>query len=147
MEKCIVLGRYLILYKFQNFISYTITLCFRLESYGVWTTAQSSDIKNRGYVEVQTLLPAKIHGSNFKGAWPAVWMLGTSNGGHWPGRGEIDIYEMVNGEPKINMALHSTHHHSGNPQKPPNSPFYANADFTKVCLNIICLSYFSQLFT
>ena len=122
-----------------------VTLYFRLTSKHVWTTAKSSGIKNRGYVEVQTLLPAKIHGGNFKGAWPAVWMLGTANGGVWPGEGEIDIYELVNGKPKINMALHSTHRNGGNAQKPPNNPFYANADFTKVCLKIISLSYFSCL--
>ena len=132
MERFIVQGKYLILYKFQNVITYTITLCFRLESYGVWTTAQSSDIKNRGYVEVQTLLPAKNHGSNFKGAWPAVWMLGTGNGHGWPRHGEIDIVEAVNGDPTVHMATHSTNHHSGHPQHPPKNPFYAYADFTKV---------------
>ena len=119
----------------MQFIYFTFTYCnifFRLESYGVWTTAQSSDIKNRGYVEVRTLLPAKIEGSKLKGSWPAVWMLGTGNGHEWPRHGEIDIVEAVNGAPTVHMATHSTNHYGGRPQHPPKNPLYAYADFTKV---------------
>ena len=113
-------------------LNYQFIICFRLESYGVWTTAQSSDIKNRGYVEVRTLLPAKIEGSKLKGSWPAVWMLGTGNGHEWPRHGEIDIVEAVNGAPTVHMATHSTNHYGGRPQHPPKNPLYAYADFTKV---------------
>merc|ERR1712241_442313 len=50
----------------------------RLESYGLWTTASSPATKNRGYVEVKALIPAKVGGGNLKGAWPAIWMLGAA---------------------------------------------------------------------
>ena len=39
----------------------------RLESYGLWTTASSPATKNRGYVEVKALIPAKVGGGNLKG--------------------------------------------------------------------------------
>ena len=73
----------------------------RLESYQVWSTAQSAEIKTRGYVEVRANIPAKVDGGNLKGSWPAIWMLGTGNGHEWPRHGEIDIVEAVNGEPKV----------------------------------------------
>ena len=69
-------------------------------------------------------------------------MLGTGNGHDWPRHGEIDIYEILNGKPSIHMALHSTNHWGAHPQKPPNNPFDANADFTKVDsrnMFILCL--------
>jgi len=103
----------------------------RLESYQVWSTAQSEDIKNRGYVEVRSTLPASsTNGWSMKGAWPAIWMLGTGNGNEWPNHGEIDIVEAVNGDPTIVMSLHSTNHWgaTGGPQHPPNNPIYVNAD-------------------
>jgi len=103
----------------------------RLESYQVWSTAQSQDIKMRGYLEVRSTLPAKPDGGNLRGSWPAIWMLGTGNGHEWPRHGEIDIVEMVNGEPKIVMTVHSTNHNGGNGQHPDQGPYYANADFTR----------------
>jgi len=103
----------------------------RLESYKVWSTAQSADIKNRGYIEVRSTLPAKTNGGNLKGSWPAIWMLGTGNGHSWPHHGEIDIVEAVNGQPKVVMSLHSTNHSGGRPQHPPKNPFYMNADLTR----------------
>jgi len=103
----------------------------RLESYQVWSTAQSGDIKTRGYVEVRATIPAKVNGGNLRGAWPAIWMLGTGNGHDWPRHGEIDIVEAVNGEPKIVMTVHSTHHNGGNGQHPSHSSFTANADMTE----------------
>jgi len=102
----------------------------RLESYGVWTTAQSADIKNRGYVEVRSTLPAKPNGGTLKGSWPAIWMLGTGNGNEWPRHGEIDIVEAVNGDPTIVMSLHSTNHYGGGPQHPDKNPLHMNADLT-----------------
>ena len=104
----------------------------RLESYQVWSTAQSSDIKNHGYLEVRATLPAKTNGQNFEGAWPAIWMLGTGNGHGWPRHGEIDIVEIVNGNPKVYMSLHSTNHHGGGPQHPPENPYsFENVDLTQ----------------
>jgi len=103
----------------------------RLESYGVWSTAQSEDIKNRGYVEVRSTLPVKPNGGNYKGSWPAIWMLGNTNGMNWPKCGEIDIVEAVNGDPTIVMSLHSTNHWGGEPQHPPKNPIQMNADLTR----------------
>jgi len=104
----------------------------RLESHQVWTTAQSGEIKKRGYLEVRAKLPARRNGnSNLAGSWPAIWMLGTGNGWEWPRHGEIDIVEVVNGVPDVVMSLHSTNHHGGGPQHPPDSPFKINADVTE----------------
>merc|ERR1719450_57178 len=103
----------------------------RLESYKVWSTAQSEDIKYRGYVEVRSTLPAKTNGGNLKGSWPAIFMEGTGNGIGWPSHGEIDIVEAVNGDPTIMMSLHSTNHFEGRPQHPPKNPLYMNADLTR----------------
>lgn len=102
----------------------------RLETYGVWSTALSSDTKKRGYVEVRTTMPVHGYGS-FRGAWPAIWMLGNGNGNGWPKNGEIDIVEAVNGDPKIYMNLHSPCCHGGNGQKPSKNPFFINSDLSK----------------
>lgn len=104
----------------------------RLSSNGKWNSADSESTKKRGYLEIRAKFPAKTDGDNFKGAWPAVWMLGTNyNGGGWPHNGEIDMMESVNGETKIAMSLHSTHHNGGNAQHPPDQPLFANADFSR----------------
>merc|ERR1711874_10037 len=47
----------------------------RLESYQLWTTAQDASIKNRGYLEVRSTLPAKPNGDQYKGSWPAFGCL------------------------------------------------------------------------
>lgn len=101
----------------------------RINSNGKWNSADSELTKRRGYLEVRAKFPAKFGSENFVGAWPAVWMLGTHGG--WPGMGEIDIMESVNGDPDIVMSLHSTHHNGGNSQHPPHEPLLANADFAK----------------
>ena len=101
----------------------------RLESYGMWTTAQSSDIKMRGYVEVEATLPAKVGHHNFAGSWPAIWLLGPKSR-RWPHNAEIDIVEVSDGKPKIIMTTHSTNRNMGNGQHPSKSPYRANADFT-----------------
>ena len=104
----------------------------RINSNHKWNSADSRSTKRRGYLEVRAKFPAKPNGGHqFKGAWPAVWMLGTGNRGKWPGEGEIDIMESVNGDPTIHMSLHSTHHHGGNPQHPSGEPLRANADFSR----------------
>merc|ERR1712038_1329033 len=103
----------------------------RLNSNGKWNSGDSENTKRRGYLEVRAKFPAKSNGDSLRGAWPAVWMLGTGNGGHWPGEGEIDIMESVNGSPEIVMSLHSTHHNGGNAQHPPDQPLFANADFSR----------------
>lgn len=103
----------------------------RLESYQVWTTPQSEDIKKRGYIEVRALYPSKVNGETLKGAWPAIWMLGSGNGYEWPRHGEIDMMEARNGSPKIYMATHSTNHNGGNSQHPSAYAYEVNADFTQ----------------
>merc|ERR1712212_43394 len=80
----------------------------RINSNGKWNSGNSDSTKRRGYLEVRAKFPAKSNGDSLLGAWPAVWMLGTGNGGSWPGEGEIDIMESVNGDPKVVMSLHST---------------------------------------
>ncbi|NQU87441.1 MAG: glycoside hydrolase family 16 protein [Mariniphaga sp.] len=57
-----------------------------------------------GKIEVRAKLPTG------KGAWPAIWMLGTSfkNGTRWPDCGEIDIMENVGFDPdKIHGNIHT----------------------------------------
>ena len=114
-------------------IKHALCICisFRLESNGIWSTSKTADIKKRGYIEVRTTFPATARNENvwkYKGAWPAVWLLGT--GGGWPKNGEIDIVESVNGQPSIVVTTHSTNHHGGNGQHPPKNPIYMNSDFT-----------------
>ena len=64
------------------------------------------------------------------GSWPAIWMLG-ENGVDWPIHGEIDIVEVVNGDPTVVMSLHSTNHYGADPQHPPINPYHLDADFTR----------------
>ena len=103
----------------------------RLESYKIWSTSKSWKTKNRGYVEVRSTMPAKPNGWMYKGSWPAIWMLGAGNGAGWPKPGEIDIIEIVNGQPKLASATHSKSRHGGNAQHPPNNGKHINADLTK----------------
>ena len=93
---------------------------------------------------------AQVNGGQYRGSWPAIWMLGAGNGHNWPRHGEIDIVEAVNGDPRIVMSIHSTNHHGGNPQvthtgneaggtetdlcwpqHPPENPYSLNADLTR----------------
>ena len=57
----------------------------------------------------------QVNGGEFTGSWPAIWMLGV---GSWPSHGELDMVEMVNGDPRIVMTTHSSGHHGGNGQHP-----------------------------
>ena len=104
----------------------------RLESYKIWSTSKSWRTKKRGYVEVRSTMPAKTNDNwRYKGSWPAIWMLGTGNGAGWPKPGEIDIIEIVNGQPKLASATHSKSRNGGNPQHPPNNGKHINADLTR----------------
>merc|ERR1719186_522471 len=118
--------------KYEDGWHYNKITSGRMDTKGVWTTAQSDAIKNRGYVEVRALMPASSQDSwRFKGAWPAIWMLG-ADGRRWPNNGEIDIVELINGVPKVYMSTHSTHHYGGNAQHPPNNPFWLDTDMTQI---------------
>ena len=52
-----------------------------------------------GFYEIRAKLPCG------RGIWPAIWSLPT--GGRWPDAGEIDIMEMVGGDPGV---IHATIH-------------------------------------
>ncbi len=52
-----------------------------------------------GKIEARMKLP------DFKGAWPAFWMLG-ANGETWPACGEIDIVETINDESVVYGTAH-----------------------------------------
>merc|ERR1719508_173047 len=102
-----------------------------LSTKGVWTTAQSPEIKNRGYLEVRALMPANSKGGNFSGAFPAIRLLG-ADGQEWLDSGEIEIAKLRNGEPTVHMALHSANNHGVNGQHPPNSPVHLETDMSKI---------------
>ncbi|KAI0146219.1 glycoside hydrolase family 16 protein [Xylariaceae sp. FL1272] len=46
--------------------------------------------------------------ANKQGIWPAFWLLGEAvrHGTEWPGCGEIDIFEQVNGQTEAHGTLH-----------------------------------------
>ena len=67
-----------------------------------------------GRVEVRAKLPAG------RGAWPAIWTLGTNRGQvRWPACGEIDIMENVGFEPlRIHASVHTAaYNHVAGTQK------------------------------
>jgi len=103
----------------------------KLNTNGKWNSGDLKATKLQGYLELRVKFPAKTNGGNFRGAWPAVWMLGTGHGSIWPGQGEINIMETANGNPSIFMTLHSTHHYGGDHQQPPGQPLHVNADFSR----------------
>ncbi|MFF5106720.1 family 16 glycosylhydrolase [Streptomyces sp. NPDC000134] len=70
--------------------------CYTRE-FCTWTSARLTTegkvALTHGRVEVRAKLPTGT------GLLPAIWMLG-DNGVEWPGQGEIDICEVVGGEPR-----------------------------------------------
>ncbi|KAI2468685.1 glycoside hydrolase family 16 protein [Annulohypoxylon bovei var. microspora] len=83
----------------------TVQIVPRKDSSGAWTSARiESTYTFTPPAGTQTLAEAKIRfgdnaQANKQGIWPAFWMLGASvrNGVAWPGCGEIDVMETVNG--------------------------------------------------
>ena len=60
-------------------------------------------IKTRGYVEVRALMPASSQDSwRFKGAWPAIWMLGADGRG-WPNNGGMYFKWIILGGVEIKV--------------------------------------------
>jgi len=115
----------------QDFEDYPTTVTSaRMDTKGVWSTAQSREIKMRGYIEVRALMPAKTDGGIFKGAWPAIWMLGVNE--DWPDNREIGIAKLKNGDPSVHMTLHSTSNYGAEGQHPPNNPIRLETDMTKI---------------
>ena len=77
-----------------------------INSNGSWTSGRIETTNDSfaapagGELEVTASLQLpNVTGSAAQGYWPAFWMLGGSirNGGVWPGVGEIDAMESVNG--------------------------------------------------
>ncbi|KAK1977512.1 concanavalin A-like lectin/glucanase domain-containing protein, partial [Colletotrichum cereale] len=59
-------------------------------------------------IEASVLLPAS-DASTQQGIWPAVWSMGSefrTNVSGWPGTGELDILEVLNGMPKLYQTVH-----------------------------------------
>ncbi|MEV6805041.1 glycoside hydrolase family 16 protein [Streptomyces sp. NPDC051132] len=67
------------------------------QQFCTWTSARLTTegkvALTRGRVEIRAKMPTGT------GLLPAIWMLG-DNGVEWPGQGEIDICEVVGGEPR-----------------------------------------------
>ncbi|MYU34432.1 family 16 glycosylhydrolase [Streptomyces sp. SID8358] len=70
--------------------------CYTQE-FCTWTSARLTTegkvALTRGRVEIRAKIPTGT------GLLPAIWMLG-ENGAEWPAQGEIDICEVVGGEPR-----------------------------------------------
>jgi hypothetical protein len=84
---------------------------------GSWTSGRIETRKtdftagNHGVLRVQASieLPQTGVGPEAAGYWPAFWMLGDAFRGNylnWPGIGEIDIMENINGRPTTFATLH-----------------------------------------
>lgn len=84
---------------------------------GTWTSGRIETRKtnfsagDHGILRVQASiqLPQTGAGPEAAGYWPAFWMLGDAFRGNylnWPGIGEIDIMESVNGRPTLFSTLH-----------------------------------------
>jgi beta-glucanase (GH16 family) len=73
------------------------------------TKAESFGAAPGGVVRMEARLqqPAVTTG-NGAGYWPAFWMLGNGlrHGGQWPGIGEVDILEDINGRSSVFGTLH-----------------------------------------
>ncbi|KAI1410520.1 glycoside hydrolase family 16 protein [Hypoxylon sp. FL1857] len=84
----------------------TVQIVPRKDSSGAWTSARiESKYTFTPTAGTRTMAEAKIRFgdnniANKQGIWPAFWLLGASvrNGVSWPGCGEIDIMETVNGQ-------------------------------------------------
>jgi beta-glucanase (GH16 family) len=73
------------------------------------TQADSLGANPGGVVRMEaSIQQPDVNTSNGAGYWPAFWMLGNGlrNGGTWPGIGEVDILEDVNGRSSVFGTLH-----------------------------------------
>ena len=61
-------------------------------------------------------LQALIRLPAFKGAWPAVWLLGAAiDAVGWPRCGEIDVLETINSDPTLHSTIHYNQHGHSSP--------------------------------
>ena len=73
------------------------------------TQAESFGASTGGKVRMQaSIQQPNVTKSNGAGYWPAFWMLGSGlrHGGTWPGIGEVDILEDVDGRSSVFGTLH-----------------------------------------
>ena len=87
-----------------------------INNYGAWTSGRI-ETTNAGFmapaggilaVEASIQLPV-LEGAAASGYWPAFWMLGSAfrgNYSNWPGIGEVDIMEDLNGMSSVFGTLH-----------------------------------------
>ncbi|KAI1406133.1 glycoside hydrolase family 16 protein [Hypoxylon fuscum] len=84
----------------------TVQIVPRKDSSGQWTSARiESTYTFTPPAGTRTMAEARLRFgdnsiNNKQGIWPAFWLLGNSvrNGVAWPGCGEIDVMETVNGQ-------------------------------------------------
>jgi beta-glucanase (GH16 family) len=79
---------------------------------GTWTSARLETVRDDfapppgGALKIEARLRLPDGG---RGYWPAFWALGAplrSGADTWPGTGEIDVMENVNGAPEVHGSLH-----------------------------------------
>jgi len=76
----------------------------RLETLSAWAPPQGGSVTYAAKIR----LGKQGDGGNMQGVWPAFWTLGESmrHGTAWPGCGEIDTMENINGDGNLHGTAH-----------------------------------------
>ena len=76
----------------------------RLESVSAWAPAKGGSVTYAAKIK----LGKQGSGGSMKGVWPAFWALGDSmrHGTPWPGCGELDTMENINGDNELHGTAH-----------------------------------------